>query len=180
MSRALYPLAVVALLAALIGGCGGDSSAEGTATFDDPDSGIAFDYPADFEVLEDVSFNRQAGSAAAATAGVGIDGTNLIAVQRFEQDVDITGKDLDEVRPTADMLFSQLAGTEVEGEKVEVGGLPALQYEIELSEPADGRTRATAIFDGETEYLVNCQSSPAEREAIEAACDMALSTLRVR
>lgn len=179
MRRMLYALALVATLAA---GCGGDDTdpSASTATFDDPEFDVTFDYPGSLQALDDVSFNRQAGNPAVATAAVGLDGTNLIAVQRFDQEVAITDENIDDIRPQADMLFSQLAGKDLSGKQVEVGGLPALQYEIALTEPADGETRATAIFDGDTEYLLNCQSTPPQRQAIEAACDRALETLQTK
>lgn len=183
MRRALYPLTIVVMSAALTAGCGAgdaETSDRGTATFDRPEFDVTFDYPASFMELDDVSFNQQAGNAAAATAGVGLDGSNIIAIQRFDQDVAVTDKNLKEVQPQADMLFSQLAGEDLKGKEVEVGGLPALEYEIDLMEPPEGRTRAVAVFDGETQYLVNCQSTPEQREAIEAACDRALETLETR
>lgn len=180
MSRVLYPLALVVLLATLVAGCGDGGGAPGPATFDDPRFDVAFDYPGSFKALENVSFDRQEGSTAVATAGVGIDGSNLIAVQRFDQKTAITDRNLDDVRPQADKLFSELAGMDLKGREVEVGGLPALQYEIDLTEPAGGQTRATAIFDEETEYLINCQSTPSEHQAVAAACDQALGTLRTK
>lgn len=194
MRRLPYPLLVLFVLAVALVGCGGgdeESPATGAETtesptttgatgdteiFDEADFDVTFEYPSDFDPLDDISFNRSAGSSAVATAGVGLDSTNLLALQRFDLNIEVTEDNIDEVQPEADMLFSQLAGEEVEGKDVEVGGLPALEYEITLTEPADAQTRATAIFDGSTQYLLNCQSTAAEEEAVAAACDTALET----
>jgi hypothetical protein len=200
MIRLRHPLVLAAVLAALVGGCGDDDDeTTGTAadtatdtaadtaadngdteTFDDPEFDVTFEYPADFEVLDEITFNRSAGNTAGATAGVGLDESNLLALQRFDLNIAVTKDNLEEVRPEADELFSGLAGEKVEGKEVEVGSLPALEYEITLTEPANAETRATAIFDRQTEYLLNCQSTPEQREAIEAACDTALDTFEVK
>ena len=194
MRRLPYPLLVLFVLAVALVGCGGgdeESPTTGAETtesptttgatgdneiFDEADFDVTFEYPSDFDPLDDISFNRSAGSSAVATAGVGLDSTNLLALQRFDLNIEVTEDNIDEVQPEADMLFSQLAGEEVEGKDVEVGGLPALEYEITLTEPADAQTRATAIFDGSTQYLLNCQSTAAEEDAVTAACDTALET----
>ncbi len=192
MRRLLSMLLALSLAAAIIAGCGGDDDEEATTAadettestepgvFDQPEFDITFEYPTGFEPLEDISFNRSAGSSAVATAGVGLDETNLIAVQRFDLNTEVTEDNIDAVRPEADELFSQLAGEEVQGKDVEVGGLPALEYEIQLTDPPDAQTRATAIFDGRTQYLLNCQSTPAEADAVEEACDTALDTLETK
>lgn len=193
MRRLLFMLLALSLTAAIAAGCGGDdeettstaaddttAAADEPGVFDEADFDITFEYPSDFEPLEDISFNRSAGSSAVATAGVGLDETNLLAVQRFDLNTEVTKDTIDDVRPEADMLFSQLAGEDVKGKDVEVGGLPALQYEITLSDPPDAETKATAIFDGRTQYLLNCQATPEEADAVEEACDIALDTLETK
>lgn len=179
MTRLSLTLASAALVTTLCLGCGGQAAPEdaGPATFENPDFGITFEYPSSFETVDDLTFNRAAGSAAQATAGVALDESNLLGLQRFENPFAVTDENLDEVVPEADMLFSQLAGEPVKGIETEVAGLPAIEYDIPLQEPEEGETRVTVFFDGETQYLLNCQSTPEQREAVEAACDMALETL---
>ncbi len=110
---------------------------------------------------------------------MGIDETNVIAVQRFDLETEVTKGNLNRVKREADTLFSQLAGDRAEGERTTIAGLPALEYEIDLEEPADASTRAIAIFDGDVEYLMNCQSTPDRAEQISEACDLALETLEL-
>lgn len=78
-----------------------------------------------------------------------------------------------------DDLFEQGTGQPGDGEETEIGGLPALEYE---SAPTKGRpgeeARLLVIFDGDTEYTINCQSTEKRREDIEKACDTVLETLK--
>ena len=147
--------------------------------FRDPAFGITFKYPKTYEVLHDVSFSRSAGNEAVATAAVGADKKNRLAVQRFELNQEVTKRNLDAVQPEADAVFSEIAGEAITGVEVSAGGLPGLEYFLaDLDRPPGGQTRATALFDGSTQYLLNCQSTPEERAAVQAACDRALETLR--
>jgi hypothetical protein len=36
------------------------------------------------------------------------------------------------------------------------------------------------MFDGDQEYQLNCQSTPGERDAVDAACDQAIATLKLK
>ncbi len=181
---------LLALTAAFAAGCGdedatepdtgGDPGSAATTTFEEPDVGITFEHPADFEELDEIELSRQEGVAADVTAAVGIDDANALVVQRFPLDAEVTRQNLDTVTDQADALFSDLAGEELQGRRTEVAGLPALEYEFGLEDPSEAVTRATAIFDGDVQYLLNCQSEPELRERIVAACDLALETLEVR
>jgi len=175
--------------AALVAGCGGgdeessssepaavQAGAETNETFSEEGFDITFEYPEDFEVLEDVQFSRSAGVEAGATTGVGLDGTNLLAVQRFDLNMEVSDQNFATVKSEADQVFSQAAGEQVTGEEIEVAGLPALEYAVTVDEAEDIQTRAVAVFDGNTEYLLNCQSGADQRELILAACDLALET----
>lgn len=189
-------LALMLLLALGVLGCGGDDEPDDAAdsgdetggevgggaeeaTFDVEGFDISFQYPSDFEQRDEVDFSRSAGSSPAETAAVGIDETNLIAVQRFDLESRVSDRNFERVKREADELFSQLAGEPVEGIRRRVAGSAALEYQIPLEQPADAETRAIAVFDGDTEYLFNCQSEPELRERIDAACDRALFTLEI-
>jgi hypothetical protein len=77
-------------------------------------------------------------------------------------------------------VISRLAGRRVSGRRVEYGGLPGYEYVIDVESPAQGRSRMAVLFDRATEYLINCQSTPSNRGAVEAACRKALQTLATR
>lgn len=182
----------VLLAGALAAGCGGDeepaptpsegnggAGGEETEPFEPQGFDVTFQRPADFEPVPGVEFNRSAGTEPDATAAVGIDDENLIAVQRFDLRTRVTDDNLRTVREELDELFGELAGTPVTGEETEVAGLPAVEYRVELDEPPDAQTRAVAIFDGQVEYLLNCQSLPDSRDRIEDACELAMDTFQV-
>lgn len=81
--------------------------------------------------------------------------------------------------PEIDRLVDQFGGTPGSGRLLELGGFPGIRYdEVEVEEPPDGESRLVFLFDGATEYLINCQSTPEERASVEEACDRALSTLK--
>ena len=175
-------LARVALLtlalAALAAGCGGGEDETASKTFNDPAFGITFDYPATLKVRDDIRFNQSAGVQGGKAKGLALDKENLLAIQRFDLNLAVTQQNLPRLKPALDQVFSQAAGSRVKGKPVTVGGLPGLEYQISLKQPASGQTRATALFDGKVEYLLNCQSTPEKRTEIGEACDTALKSLK--
>ncbi len=77
----------------------------------------------------------------------------------------------------------QLVGPRLDPEAIgaetgEIAGYPSLDYEsIALTTPAEGESRFIVLFEGDQEYLINCQSTPENREEVESACERALETL---
>jgi hypothetical protein len=170
----LLLLGVIAL-AVETAGCGGSGDDK---SFDANGIGITFKYRSDFKPIKDVSFGRSAGANAAARAGISLDVVNAITVSRYDLKVPITKDNLAEFRGEVDGVISQLAGKRVSGREVEYGGFPGYEYTISLTRPAKGLSRLEVLFDGSTEYLFNCQSSPPKRSKVEDACRRALVTLR--
>ena len=156
--------------------CGG-SGGGGDQTFDADGIGVTFKYPSDFKPIKSISFGQSAGADAAARAGVSVDSVNAIIVSRYELKVPITKDNLAKFKGEVDNVISQLAGKRVSGHEVEYGGFPGYEYTISLAKPANGQSRLVVLFDQTTEYLVNCQSTPAKRDQIEVACRKALDTL---
>lgn len=183
----------LAAAGALLSGCGDDdggtseaggspgTASEPTKTFTDRDFDITFEYPADLDVMDNVSFGATTGSSGPeASAGAKLGLEDFFAVQRFALNTAVTEQNLEQFVPEADAVFGELAGEDVAAELLEVGGLPALRYEFGPTQPNGGATRATLVFDGETEYLFTCKSTEAHSEEINAACDVALETLEPR
>jgi hypothetical protein len=163
------------LLVVLLAGCG--ASDDSPETFDEPGFGITFEYPGDFERTEDVKASESAG-AAEKTVALAQSADNVIFVQRYSLTSTVSDKDAEAVREELDEVLGRLAGKPVEGKRVDAGGPLAFRYEIEdLDTPEDGRSTIVVVFDGDTEYFLNCQSAPDGREELEKACERAIETL---
>lgn len=176
-SRLLAPL-IVASLTVGLGACGSDDDeSEDVATFEQEGYAITFDYPSDWELTTDVEVATQLGGTADESVAVGLDESNGITVERYTLNQEVTEADLDAVQAEFDGLITQ-ADPDATSTTGEIAGLPSVSYQpIQLTEPQDLESRITAVFDGDQEYLLNCQATPEQIETIAAACDQALETL---
>jgi hypothetical protein len=155
--------------------------AEEDSLFDAKGFGITFEYPEGFEESDDVSIAQQRGSQADDSRAVGLDEDNGIIVQRYSLQQSINEDNLELAKAEFDALVAQLSPDAGRGRVTEVAGLPAINYEdIPVESVDDGQSRLVVVFDGRTEYLLNCQSTPKERSKIEDACDLAVETLAVK
>jgi hypothetical protein len=146
-------------------------------TFDEPEFAIRFRYPQSFNQVQ-VRIGSSAGARPAAQRAIGLKGDNVIILTRYNLQRRVTGDNLDEVKPEADKLFSRLAGKDLKGKVTSVGGLPALEYQpFDLRRPAQAQSRLLVLFDGVTEYLINCQSLPDQRKQVTSACDLVRSSM---
>jgi hypothetical protein len=103
----------------------------------------------------------------------------MIGVERFTLDVEVDESNLDQAKQEFDQLFQQVDPS-AESQPGEIVGLPSLSVDaIAVPTPEDGESRVTVLFEGDQEYLINCQSTPEGRPEIEAACDLVLETLTV-
>lgn len=166
-------LLVLALTALGLGACGGSDG-----RFEEDGFAITFEYPEDFEESSDVTINQQQGAEAEESLGVGLDSDNGIIVQRYGLERGIDEENLDLAKAEFDGLMENLAPGAPEGETTELAGLPALRYtDVPVGSVEGGRSRLIVLFDGRTEYLINCQSTPEKRGEVEDACDRAVATL---
>jgi hypothetical protein len=170
------PTAVLAVL--LVAGCGGGGSSD--KNFDAQGFGITFQYPSKFTPVDNINVQRSVGATAAARAGVKLDNVNLIILSRYDLKVTITKDNLAKYKDDVDGVISRLAGTPVSGAQVVYGGLPGYEYVISIKNPPQGQSRMAVLFDQATEYLINCQSTPPDRDEIEKACRQALDTLETK
>jgi hypothetical protein len=176
--RSTLFLAGLGLVAGLaIAGCGGGS---GDKTFENQNIGITFKYSPSFHRITDINFGQTAGAQAAAQSGVALDKVNALIVSRYDLNVNIAKDNLTKFKGEVDNVISQLAGRRVSGREVEYGGLPGYEYVINVKSPPQGQSRMAVLFDQATEYLINCQSTPADRDKIEEGCRKALDTLATK
>jgi hypothetical protein len=163
-------------LIAATAACGGGDG-DGTETFEEEGFAFTFEYPSSLEETSDVSYSSTAGGAAEDARALGLDDRNAIVVSRYRLNVAVTAENVDQVKPEADDLISGLAGTELSGKQVQIGGFPGFEYTFDLEDPPEGRSRFFLLFDGKIEYTLNCQSTPDKRDELQAACRQAVDTL---
>ena len=175
-SRAIL-IALAICLTAAAGGCGGGDES-GSETFEEDGFAITFEHPASFEEIDDVSIASTAGAASRADSARGLDEKNLILVSRYDLNVEVGEENLGQVKEELDGVLSQAARQDLSGTQVEFGGLPGYEYTFDLDSEPPVRSRFVALFDGGTEYTINCQSTSENRDEMDAACVQALDTLR--
>ena len=176
--RSPLVLVVVVLLGGV--GCGGGGDGDGQATFDETGFSITFDYPEDFKATDDVTVASQAGGSAVARKALTLDNKNLLLVTKYNLTRAVDESNVQAIKPEADNVVSQLAGEQVSGEQVEFGGLPGFEYTFALETPQGGTSRFVMLFDGKSEYTINCQWTPEKRAEIGDACEQALATLETK
>jgi hypothetical protein len=167
--RRSWLLCAVAVAVLGLGGCS-ESDDEASIPF-------TYDYPEEFEQVDDVPAQTSLGSPPLASTGLMLDDQDGVVLQSYALNVPITDENVAMAKRELDQLVSQV-DRKASGDVGTVAGLPAISYEdIGITTVPDGVSRLTFIFDGDREYLINCQASahPAE---VEAACDQVLSTLQ--
>lgn len=173
MLRPLALLATAELCVFALASCGNESD----GVFEHEGFPFTFEYPDDFEETDDVTVGEELGVAADESAAIGIEENDLIAVQSFTLQAEVDQSNLDLAKREVDGLVRQL-DPDASTQPTEVAGLPALSAENVIVPGLEGgESRLTIIFDGDTEYVFNCQSTPERRAEVDEACDLALETL---
>lgn len=156
--------------------CGGEGG-NGVETFDEDGFAIVFEHPSSLDEIEDVTIASTAGAASKDTSARGLDERNLILVSRYDLRISVGESNLSEVKAELDEVVSQAADQELSGTEIEVSGLPGYEYAFDLDTEPPVHSRFIVIFDGMTEYTLNCQSTSDHRDEIDAACQQAVDTL---
>jgi hypothetical protein len=163
-------------------GCGGDGSGDEDKTFEG--DGYSFTYPGNWDEGE-VEARAQSGNTVSSVA-FGPSRDSLVNVEVYRLDVAITEENIDEATDElADVIaqtFEQAGGGVTAGPtRTTVDGLPALRFEASALTPDDERvqSRGTLVFDGSTEYYVNCQFTPDRAEEMNSGCDQVLNSFDV-
>lgn len=174
-----YLLASVALALA---GCANPNGSSKTLARDG--FGISFEYPGNLRLVDRVSFAASTGPTEG-TIGLVLDRHNGITVTRAKRNLEVSHSNLDSVRQEIDEDVSFVADPRPRGQATTVAGLPALRYPpfrllSAIEGPDDATNRVTVVFDRQIQYALNCHSTPARRAEINAACDVALDTIKRR
>jgi len=180
--RRQHSLAATVVLAAALAlaACGGDDDSDdsSTKTFSNDAYPFTFEYPGSLEETTDVSVNQNLGSGSTNdNVALGLDESNLILLQHATLNAQVTSDNLGAVKKQFDQLVGQ-ADQGASGTVGETGGFPSLTYQdVPAPSVQDGQSQITFLFDGENEYVINCQSTPDHRDELSSACDQALSSL---
>jgi hypothetical protein len=174
----LWLVAIAATMATIgIAGCGGDDDDSGPSTFESDTFPFTFEYPDGFEVTEDVSISQELGGAVDETVGIAMDDDNGLFLQRVTLNLEIDESNLNLARAEFDRLIQQV-DPGAAAEEGETAGFPSLSYDsVAVPTPPEGESRLILLFEGDQEYVINCQSTPDGRDEIEEACDLAVETL---
>jgi hypothetical protein len=167
--------AFLVCVAILLGSCG--SSNDGPRRFDESGFGITFEYPRSLKHTDEVAVSQSSGKPDK-TLALAVSKDSAIFVQRYRLLRAVTHANEDAARREIQAVLSRLSGQRVRSKRIKVGDLPAFRYEIRaLRRPANGRSTIVVVLDGRTEYFINCQSVPKDRQELERACAQAIDTL---
>jgi hypothetical protein len=176
LSLVLSALALAACALALAA-CGG-SGDSGPKTFQEDGFAFTFEYPNSWVPSDKATVADQLGASADKTIGIGLDDDDGIILQSYTLNTEITASNLDLAKKELDGLMSQVDPSAT-GQTGDTAGFPSITYDaVAIPTPTDGESRLVALFQGDQEYLINCQSTPDHRDEVNAACDQALSTLK--
>jgi len=186
---------LVGILGATLVGCGSEAGESSSVTekaapttvartghiFSDGDFGFNFTYPKDWsegKPKDDAA--KSTGGKPAAGAAVGLDNDNTVFLLRYDLPEAVDPAQLPDHVSELDGIVSQFAGRPMSGTVTDIGGIPAVRYEEIVLVDDPRASRIVFLFDGSTEYEINCQSNADGREKINQGCDQVLSTLRKR
>lgn len=183
MKRSI-PILLALLAAAAIAGCGGDDNGGGEAKeFTAATFPFTFDYPDGWTVARDAKFsygsNDSAVRAVTATYKNPYDQVSITQYKLKKTLPDGVNGYQPEVDKIVKRLTKEAGGQAGDAEVVSYGGIPGYQYVVEYP-GGSGETlqnKLTFLFKGKDEFQVNCQSSKANREKLNAGCDQILDSL---
>jgi hypothetical protein len=197
MNKRLLSMLALALALALFGvACGGGdngSSGDNGATDEEPesdveaasysDNDVTFDYPEEWEEFDANAAASSMGSNELWDATVGPDDTNLVNITAYKLNVEVTEDNVADIEAELDGVIKQVVdqagGTIASGPTATtLAGFPSYEYEWEgVDVDGDAKdSRAIFMFNGDTEYFVNCQYSADTEEDILAGCELSLDT----
>jgi hypothetical protein len=168
------------LVAALLAGCGG-----GDKTFDG--DGYSFTYPGDWEEREGGGFAAQVGNRVSSVAFAPASGASGLTVTVYDLQIPVTTSNIDAIAPEVsavnDQIFRQAGGRVTEAPtRVTVAGHPGFSAKGLAVTPQGVRVQSqiTMLFDGKTEYFLNCQLTPDQAEEMTAGCRKAVDTFELK
>jgi hypothetical protein len=165
-------------LAACGGGGGGDKTFEG--------DGFSFTYPEDWEQREVGGGAAEVGNSISSFTFAPSRGANGLTVEVYRLRFGVTEDNIEsvegEVAAVTEEIFRQAGGRVTDGPtRVTIAGHPGYSATGTGMTPQGARveSRVNLLFDGETEYFLNCQYTPSGAEEMKQGCDQVVQSLRV-
>ncbi len=173
-------VSVLLLVVLTVSGCGGDKTS--TAKFDTPTYPFSFDYPDGWKVTRNPAFVFGSDDAVRSVGVTLKEPDDEITVAQYELDKELPdgfNANQEEIDRIVRRLTRQSNGSSSDSIEVSFGGIPGYQYVVEYpgGNGVELLTTLTFLFQGKNEFLVNCQSSPANRAALDAGCEQVLNSL---
>jgi hypothetical protein len=147
--------------------------------------GISFDYPSDWNEAEETSTAVSSGNQRWSES-FGIDGNNFVTLTQYEVNVEVGDENMSELEPeigqTIEDLTEQAGGNVDEGpSEVTMGGLPGFRFELSGVEAEGGTVDSSIVlvFDGTTEYFLNCQFTDEHSDEIDEGCTQIIDSFEV-
>jgi hypothetical protein len=191
--RNLARVAALAVIPAILVSCSSaaDRSGDGPSASPTPvgstpetssyaDNGVSFDYPSDWQLLDQTGATSSTGGDQLWTQalGLGLSEASVVIVSAYQLRLDVSKVPPEqlktEIDATLDQLTQQAGGSRVGGlETTTLGSLHGYEATIDATSPAGSavQSRVVFAFDGDLEYYVNCQYEPDARSAILDGCD---------
>ena len=150
-------------------------------------NGVSFDYPAGWEegTTETIAETGNADELWE-VAFVFDSRESLVTVDAARMNMPVTAENLDAVKPEFEKLVrgffeQQLGGTVQSGpEEITVAGRPGLRFRgTGTLEGTPIESTFVSVFDGTTQYTLNCQHTPEWAEEIERGCEQIVRTFTV-
>jgi uncharacterized RDD family membrane protein YckC len=148
-------------------------------------NGVSFDYPAGWEegTTETVAETGNADELWEVAFGLGR--ASLVSVTAYRLTPPVTAENLDaakaEFEGAARRLFDQVGGTVRAGpEEITVAGRPGLRFQATGTHDGTSfESTLVLIFDGTTQYTLNCSHTAEWAEEIERGCEQIVRTFTV-
>jgi uncharacterized Zn-binding protein involved in type VI secretion len=150
--------------------------------------GVSFDYPATWDEIHLQSTASAGGAERVWTVAVGAGAGpyDLISVRAYRMDDPVTAESLPAAVEGLAQLFrnkSEQAGGAVRSgpEGVTVGGKPGARFEGTMNvEGIPLEATEVFVFDGTTEYQLECQHTRQKAVEVGQACDQVLRSFTIR
>ena len=149
-------------------------------------NGVSFDYPAGWEEGTTETIAETGNADELWEVAFVLDRESLVTVDASRMNMPVTAENLDAAKPEFEKLVrgffeQQLGGTVQSGpEEITVAGKPGLRFRgTGTFEGTPIESTFVSVFDGTTQYTLNCQHTPEWAEEIERGCQQIVRTFAV-